>query len=163
MGIDHSEQNNAVIKGMGETTSVPNKDNESGLVQWELCLHELSLISKECKSTPEVEVDFKPLKHHEESEAFQNQFLADVSRLKRSILTNLLKLNKLIMLNNEKSTFNDIVYDDISEMLKLGEGQFKMFWMERLAAYKVPVSDLILLNLLNVPGNPNKGTEKDPV
>ena len=28
---------------------------------------------------------------------------------------------------------------------------------------KVPVSDPILLNLLNLPGNPNKATEKDPV
>ena len=28
---------------------------------------------------------------------------------------------------------------------------------------KVPVSDPILLNLFNLPGNPNKTTEKDPV
>ena len=57
---------------------------------------------------------------------------------------NSLKLNKLTVLNNEKSTFNDIVYD-ISKMSKLGEEQFKAFWMDRLVTCKVPVSDPILL------------------
>ena len=67
------------------------------------------------------------------------------------------------MLNNEKSTFNDIVYDDISTMSKLGEEQFKAFWTDRLVTCKVPVSDPMLLNSLNLPGTPNKTTEKDPV
>ena len=67
------------------------------------------------------------------------------------------------MLNNEKSTFNDIVYDNIYEMLKLGGEQFKAFWTDRFVTCKVPVSDPILLNLLILPGNPNKATEKDPV
>ena len=39
MGIDQAhEQNNVVIKGMGGATSVLNKDDESGLARWELCL-----------------------------------------------------------------------------------------------------------------------------
>ena len=67
------------------------------------------------------------------------------------------------MLNNEKSSFNDIAYDDVSKMSKLGEEQFKAFWTDRLVTSKVPVSDPILLNLLNLPGNPNKATEKGPV
>ena len=60
------------------------------------------------------------------------------------------------MLNNEKPTFNDIVYHDISKMSKLGEEKFKAFWMDRLMTCQIPVSDPILLNLLNLPGNPNK-------
>ena len=128
MGIDQAhEQNNAVIKGIGGATSVIKKDDESGLAQWELCLHELSLIINKYESTPEVELDFEPLRHLKDSEAFQNQFSADVSMLKTSILTNPFKLNKLTILSNEKSTFNDIVYDDISKMLKLGEEQLKAF------------------------------------
>ena len=67
------------------------------------------------------------------------------------------------MLNNEKPTFNDIVYDDISTMSKLGEEQFKAFWTDSLVTCKVPVSDPMLLNSLNLPVNPNKTTEKDPV
>ena len=92
MGIDQAhEQNNAVIKGICGATSVLNKDNESGLAQWGLYLHELSLIINEYESTPEKELDFEPLKHHEDSEAFQNQFLAHLSQLKTSILTNAFK------------------------------------------------------------------------
>ena len=49
-------------------------------------------------------------------------------------------------------------------MSNLGEeGKTKAFWRERLLTCKVPVSDPILLNSLNLPGNPNKATEKDPV
>ena len=48
-------------------------------------------------------------------------------------------------------------------MLKLGEEQFKVFRIDRLVTYKIPVSDTILLNLLNLPNNPNKATEKDLV
>ena len=54
------------------------------------------------------------------------------------------------MLNNEN--------DDISKMLKLGEEQFKVFWTDRLVMCKVPESDPILLNLLDLAGNPNKAT-----
>ena len=74
------------------------------------------------------------------------------------------KLNKSAqVLINEKSTFSDIAYDDISEMSKLGEEQFQAIWTDRLVTCKVPVRDPILLNLLNLPRNPNKATEKDPV
>ena len=128
-----------------------------------MCLHELSLIINKYESTLEVELDFEPLKHQEASEAFQNQFSADVSRLKTSILANPFKLNILTVLNNEKFTFNDIVYDVISKMSKLEEEQFKAFLTERLVTCKVLVSDPILLNSLNLPGNPSKATEKDPV
>ena len=64
------------------------------------------------------------------------------------------------MLNNEKSTFNDIVRDDISKISILGEEQLKAFWMGRLVTCTIPVSNPILLKLLNLPGNPNKVTEK---
>ena len=65
----------------------------------------------------------------------------------------------MTVLKNQKSTFND-VYDDISKMSKLGKEQFKVFWTNRLVTYKVLISDPILLNSLNLPGNPNKATER---
>ena len=164
MGIDQAhQQNNTVIKGMNGATLVLNKDDESGLAWWKLYLHELSLIINKYESTPDVELDFEPLKHHKDSKAFQNQFSADVSTLKTSILTNPFKLNKLTMLNNEKFTFNDIVYNDTSKMSILGEEQLKAFWKNKLVTCKVPVSDPILFNSLNLPGSPNKATEKDPI
>ena len=48
------KQNNAVIKGMGGSTLVLNKDGEYGLACWELTMHELSLIICEYGTTPEV-------------------------------------------------------------------------------------------------------------
>ena len=63
----------------------------------------------------------------------------------------------------KKSTFNDIVYDDISKTSKLGEEQFQAFWIDRFMTCKIPVSNPILLNSLNLSGHPNKATEKDPV
>ena len=95
MGIDQAyEQNNTVIKGMGRATLVRNKDGEFGLAWWELCLHELSLIINEYESTPEVELEFKPLKHHKDSKPFQNELSAHVSWLITSMLTNTFKLNR---------------------------------------------------------------------
>ena len=125
MGIDQAhKQNNTVINGMGGTTLVLNKDDESELAWWELYLQELSLIINEYESTPLLELHFEPLKHSDEGETFQNQFSAYVSQLKTLIPTTPFKLNKLTMLNNKKATFN-IVYDDISKMLKLGEDSLK--------------------------------------
>ena len=142
-------------------TSVLNKDDEFGLARWEQCLHELSLIINEYETTSDVELDFEPLKHHEDSETFRNQFRAHVSQLKTSHLMNSFKLNKLALLIIKKVSFNDTVYDDISKMSKLGEEQFKAFWMDRLVMGKIPVS--YLLNLLNFLCNRNKETAKDPV
>ena len=48
-------------------------------------------------------------------------------------------------------------------MSKIGEKQFKAFWMGRLVTCKIPVSNPILLNLPNLLGNPNKATGKDSV
>ena len=101
---------------MGGTTLVLNKDDESGIAWWELTMHELSLIISEYGTTAEVELDFETLRYHEDSEAFSDQFSADVYRLKTSILINLFKLNNLTLLCNKKSTFKDIVYDNISKM-----------------------------------------------
>ena len=69
----------------------------------------------------------------------------------------------MTLLKNKKSTFKDIVYDNISKMSKLRKKQLTAFWTENLVTCKVAVSDPILLNLFNLPGNPNKATEKDPV
>ena len=67
------------------------------------------------------------------------------------------------VLKTEKATFNDIMFDDISKMFKLGEEQFTAFWLDRLVTCKIPITDPTLLNLLNLTGIPNKATEKDPV
>ena len=55
MGIDQAhEQNNPVIKGMGGAVPFLNKEDESALARWELCLHELSLIVSEYEGVGEA-------------------------------------------------------------------------------------------------------------
>ena len=63
------------------------------------------------------------------------------------------------MLNNEKS---NVVYNNF-KMSKLREEQFKAFWTDRFVTCKIPVSDPILSNSHNLPGNQNKVGEKDSV
>ena len=82
MRIDQAHEQNNVIKGRGRATFMLNKYDESGLAWWELCLHELSLMINEYERTFKVELDFESLRHHEDSQAFQNQFLAHVFQLK---------------------------------------------------------------------------------
>ena len=49
MGLDRiHEQNNAVMKGVGEATSSLNKADESALARWGLCIHELASIVSGC-------------------------------------------------------------------------------------------------------------------
>ena len=67
------------------------------------------------------------------------------------------------MLNNKKFIFNDVVYDYILKISKLGEEQFKAFWTDRLVTCKVPANGPIFFNSLNLLGNLNKATEKDPI
>ena len=55
------------------------------------------------------------------------------------------------------------MYDNISKISKLRKEQREAFWTDKLVMCKVPVSDPMLLNVFNLPGNPNKATEKDPV
>ena len=57
---------------MSGARSVLNKDDESGLARWELCLHELYLIINVYEGTPDVGLNFDLLKCHEDSETFQN-------------------------------------------------------------------------------------------
>ena len=88
MGIDQAhEQNSVIINGMGGDTLVLNKDDESGLAWWELYLHEVCLIINKYESTLDEELGFEPLKHHIDTETFESQFSAHVSRSNTSILT----------------------------------------------------------------------------
>ena len=165
MGIDQAhEQNNAVIKGMGGAVPFVNKEDESALARWELCLHELSLIVTEYEGVGEPEGQSSdPLSHHEDSQRFQEIFSKDVTHLKEVTLTNPFKMDKLTVLNQETASFNDSIIEDIQRLSKCGEEQFQSFWSNRLDQYVLPITEPITLNSYNLPGNYNKCAEKDPV
>ena len=123
------EQNNLVKKGKGGAILVLNKGDESRLARWEPCFHELCLVINVYEGTPDVELDFEPLKHHQPRR--QRNFSKFVLSSCFSVKNINSNSNKLAVLNNEKATFNDMLYESISKMPKLGELQsfrWKCLW-----------------------------------
>ena len=100
LGLDQvHEQNNAVMKGMGGVTSSVNKEDESSLARWGLCIHELASIIEEYEhEETELDSPHEAQHHHEDTMAFQKRFSADVSCLEKAIISNPLCLNKLTIL-----------------------------------------------------------------
>ena len=93
------EQNNLVKKGKGGAILVLNKGDESRLARWEPCFHELCLVINVYEGTPDVELDFEPLKHHQprRQQNFSKFVLSSCFSVK-NINSN---SNKLVVLNNE--------------------------------------------------------------
>ena len=74
MALDQlHEQNNEIIKGVGWTTRLLKRTEESALLHWELCGNEIINMIKSFEesidSTPSKE-EFKYKKHHEEPSTF---------------------------------------------------------------------------------------------
>ena len=66
--VQIQEQNNAVMKGMGGATSSVNKFDESSLLSWGLCIHELaSVISEYEFEENDMNSLHKAQRHHEDS------------------------------------------------------------------------------------------------
>ena len=100
MGLDQiHEQNNAIIKGTGGTVPYLNKEDESALTKWALCLHELTSIISAYEGKEEM--DFNNVEashHHEDTLAFKKRYSNDVCRLEAAIVTNPFKLDRLTVL-----------------------------------------------------------------
>ena len=66
--VQIQEQNNAVMKGMGGATSSVNKFDESSLLSWGFCIHELaSVISEYEFEENDMNSLQKAQRHHEDS------------------------------------------------------------------------------------------------
>ena len=165
MGLDQiHEQNNAVIKGTGGAIPYLNREDESALARWSLCLHELTSIISEYEG--DEEMDFNNIEashHHEDTATFKTRYSKDVCRLEEAIITNPFKLEKLTVLNQETASFNASVFEDIESMSKKGEQQFLDFCDRRLIKSTISIKDPITLNSFNLPGNQSKRAAKDPI
>ena len=72
-------------------------------------------------------------------------------------------MDKLSVLNQETSSFNASVFEDIRNMSQKGEHQFRQFWNSRLDACTISIKEPITLNSFNLPGNQSKRAAKDPI
>ena len=89
--------------------------------------------------------------HHVNNNAFAEQFSIDVDKLLNAISKNPFEINELKIINDESSSFNDSVFDDITKLTSERERQFERFWTDQFVKKKVsikePISLLIYLEI----------------
>ena len=166
MGLDRiHEQNNAVMKGVGEATSSLNKADESALARWGLCILELASIVSEYEfEENDMNSSHEAQRHHEDSVAFQKRSTTDVNCLEKNVGSDPFMLDNLTVLNNhDKTQFNDRIFEDIKIIKTEGEKQFLHLWEKRLVSAELSINVTIQLNSYNLPGNYNKKAAYDPL
>ena len=110
MALDQlHEQNNEIIKGVGWTTRLLKRKEESALLHWELCGNEIINMIKSFEesidSTPSKE-EFKYKKHHEDPSTFWQKFVDDVKRLFEYFIVNSFDTDDFTAVNNKTIVFD---------------------------------------------------------
>ena len=87
------EQNNAVLKSVAGVTHILNRQDESALLRWELCSHDLAKYLKDSKdvcSQTNVSICHQSTTehHHEDTVAFKDRFINDLQQLNNSFSAN---------------------------------------------------------------------------
>ena len=106
------EQNNAVLKSVAGVTHILNRQDESALLRWELCSHDLAKYLKyfqDVCSQTNVSICHQSTTehHHEDTVAFKDRFINDVQQLNNSISANPFTAHISSLFDNLS-----IVYDD---------------------------------------------------
>lgn len=151
------EQNNEQIKGAGGAVYLVNREDESGLLKWELCGPELARIVEEFEQSIGAEdASSKPQNHHEDNLSYQKRFYNDVQNVIDGMIVNPFKLDKLTTINNTQKVFDPLVYQGISMIADVGEKQFLSFWEDRMIKGKTAIGEKITKNSIVIPGNVKK-------
>ena len=84
---------NAVLKSVAGVTHILNRQDESALLQWELCSHDLAKYLKDSKdvcSQTNVSICHQSTTehHHEDTVAFKDRFINDLQQLNNSFSAN---------------------------------------------------------------------------
>ena len=116
MALDQiHEQNNRVIKSCAGAVDLVNKVDESALIRWETCDHDIARIINEFKeSVTDDYYNHNSQKHHEDNDRFCSKFDNDVKTLVIAIPVNLFQIDNLCKINNTKY----VVPDEVFHMLK---------------------------------------------
>ena len=113
-----------------------NKFDESSLLRWGLCIHELAFIVSEYEfEENDMNSPHEAQCHHKDSVAFKKIFTTDVNCLEKAFISNPFMFEKLTVLNNHDNVkFNDSVFEDIKIIKMVEEKQFLHFWEKRLVS-----------------------------
>ena len=147
------EQNNKYVKGVSGATSLINRQNDSGLIRWELCGPEICRILKDFEHIGNAaDENLANRKHHENSPTFRNDFAKDTKTVLDSFPHNPFMLNKLTVINNVDVLFEDNIYHDITQLESVGRKQLLSFIEDRLIKSKTSIDTKITLNNFILPG-----------
>ena len=155
MALDQlHEQNNKYIKGVSGATSLINREDDSALIRWELCGPEICRMLQSFETDGSISSETNdPKKHHENNPTFQKDFCNDTSILFSSFPENPFLMNKLTVINNIDTIFEENIYHNLTQLEPVGTGQLETFIELRLVKSKLPISSKITLNHFMLPGS----------
>ena len=118
-----------------------------------MCGPELSRITAdledEFRTTAEEDPE-KVHRHHNDNSTFQQRFSHDINILVKAIGTNPFELTDLAMFDDASQLVSKEVATKLYDLMNLGEEQFSSFFFDRLVFQKLPLSEPIKLNKMNI-------------
>ena len=151
------EQNNAVLKSAASATHILNRQDESALLRWELCSHDLAKYLKDSKdvcSQTNLSICHQSTTehHHEDTVAFKDRFINDLQQLNNSFSANPFTAHTWSPIDNLSIVYDDEIESNIKNIVDIGQRQFECYFEERLIKAKTPIDATIKSNSLRLPG-----------
>ena len=151
------EQNNAVLKSVAGVTYILNRQDESALLRWELCSHDLAKYLKDfedvcCQTNVSICHQSTTEHHHEDTVAFKDRFINDVQQPNNSFSANPFTAHTLSPIDNLSIVYNDEIESNIKNIVDIGQRQFECYFEECLIKAKTPIDATIKSNSLRLPG-----------
>ena len=115
------KQNKKSIKSVNGATSLINRQDNSAMVRWKLCRAEPCWITEEFEEVESSTAHEKKQKHHEDSPTFMKDFIKDTTTLANNFPNNPFLLNDFTMIKNTDMVFEDNIYCNLAQLLKIGE------------------------------------------
>ena len=146
------EQNNAVLKSVAGVTHILNRQDESALLRWELCSHDLAKYLKDSKdvcSQTNVSICHQSTTehHHEDTVAFKDRFINDLQQLNNSFSANPFTAHTWSPIDNLSIVYDDEIESNIKNIVDIGQRQFECYFQDRLIKAKTLQSKVQSLRL----------------
>ena len=124
----------------------------SALICYKTCITEITCVILEldnCLDWNEIITELRT-KHHEDSRPLHEIYSSDINRLIKCITLNPFLQDHLTKLNNKETIVLGSVRTKIDDLEAMGQKQFENFLSERLLESKVPISQKIALNKIEI-------------
>ena len=142
MALDQvHQQNNKIIKELGDTMSLLNTQDGSALIMWETCGPEVARIVSEFEDfLYDQDASSSVAKHHEGSKKFRQISNRDFGSAYQAVPCNPFEMASFSILNNSAFLLQS-VSDLLKQILSTAERQFKVFIQNRLLMQKTAITE----------------------